>query len=282
MKKTSDWITPIGHFPVLVVSIVGSNPMIDFDVCLRSVAIQDILIDKIQDDFEFVVGGQRYKCPRFLATFLSPRICLSHFVDPSIAEYVVETSSTNDEFHLFMTLGSGSTIRVTPANFLFLLSLSREFGNSDLHISILEHFDNDFIRSQIQDSTTLNPFGEDLIGRISSKVYDLTWSELDRIPVSVLFHIISNNLLVISSEDDLFSYVSSRICSDPEYSHLLQFIRFEYLSSECICCFLSTIPDSIDRRLWESISLRLISRLGLGGVDSRVKPKLFIACWTIW
>jgi hypothetical protein len=61
---------------------------------------------------------------------LSPRICLSHSVDASIAEYVVETSDSNDEFHLCMSLGSGSTMLVTTIRDFFV-SLSREFGNSD-------------------------------------------------------------------------------------------------------------------------------------------------------
>jgi hypothetical protein len=41
---------------------------------------------------------------------------------------------------------------------------------------------------------------------------------------------------------------------------VLQFIQFDYLSSECFSYFLSALPDSIDRRLWESISRRFISR----------------------
>jgi hypothetical protein len=81
---------------------------------------------------------------------------------------------------------------------------------------------------------------------------------LDLIPVSVLFHILSHHLLVISSEDSLFSYIRSRICSDAESLDLLQFVRFKYLSSDCIFYFLSDLPSSIDRRLWESISRRLI------------------------
>jgi hypothetical protein len=66
-------------------------------------------------------------------------------------------------------------------------------------------------------------------------------------------------LLRISSEDALFSYISSRICSDAEYLDLLQFVQFEYVSAECVSDFLSALPDSIDRRLWESISRRLPS-----------------------
>jgi hypothetical protein len=62
---------------------------------------------------------------------------------------------------------------------------------------------------------------------------------------------------MISSEDSLFSYISSRICSDPESLDLLRFVRFEYLSSERISDFFSALPDSIDRHLWKSISGRL-------------------------
>jgi hypothetical protein len=135
----------------------------------------------------------------------------------------------------------------------------------------MEHFDSDFIRSQIHGSTTLDLLIEDLIGRISSQFYRLTCPELDAIRVSVLFHILSHNLLVISSEDDLFSYISSRICSDPEYLQFLQFVRFEYLSFDGICCFLSTLSDSIDRRLWESISPRLILGLVPAGLEFPLK-----------
>jgi hypothetical protein len=123
----------------------------------------------------------------------------------------------------------------------------------------MKHFDSDLIRSQLHDSTTLDLFSEDEIGRIASDFHLLIWSQLDNIPVSVLFHILSHNLVIISSEDDLFSYVSSRVSSDSEYLHLLQFVHFEYLSSECVSDFLSALPDSIDCRLWESISHRLIS-----------------------
>jgi hypothetical protein len=118
----------------------------------------------------------------------------------------------------------------------------------------MEHLDSDCIFSQIQDSAPLGLFSDDLIGRISSDFSGLTWLQLDEIPVSFLFHILSHNLLMISSEDDLFSYISSHL-------DLLQFVRCEYLSVECVCDFFSALPDSIYRRLWDTISRRLISHL---------------------
>jgi hypothetical protein len=166
-----------------------------------------------------------------------------------------------------VSLASGSTIPVAKANLAFLLSLSREFGNSNLYISLMEHLDRDLMCSQLHDSTTIDLFSEDLIGRMSSEFYGLTGSQLEAIPSSVLFHIMSHKLLIISSEDDLFSYISSRLCSDPEYLDLLQFVRFEYLSLQAASSFLQVLPDPIDHRLWESISRRLISRLCLPGVE---------------
>jgi hypothetical protein len=190
---------------------------------------------------------------------------LSHFVDLSIAEYVVETRDLNDIFKLFMSLGSGSTIGVTQANLDFLLSCSRELGNSSLYVLLMEHFDTDFLCSQIRDSTILDLFREGLISRISSDFYGLTWSEFDVIPGSVLFDILSHHLLNISSEDDLFSYIRSRSCSNPEYFDLLQLVHIEYVSSECVGRFFSSVPDWIDRRVWESISQRLISPVDTDG-----------------
>jgi hypothetical protein len=185
--------------------------MTDFDVCVSSAAIKNIVVDQIQEEFEFVVRGQRYKCPHIIAELLSPRVCLSHSVDQSIAEYFVEASDSNDQFQFFMPLGSGSRIRVAEANRDIFLCLSREFGNSNLHISFLEHSDNYLIGSQIPDSTTLDLFSDDLIGRNSSTFFMLTRPALDVIPVSVVFHILSHHWLKISTEDDLFSYISSLI-----------------------------------------------------------------------
>jgi hypothetical protein len=183
---------------------------------------------------------------------------LSHSVDQSIAEYFVEASDSNDQFKLFISLGSGSTISITKANLDFFVCLSREFGNSSVHNSLLEHFGGPFLSYQVPASMTLDLFSEAVIGRISSNFFALTPSELDGISASVLFHILSHDLLKISTEDSLFLYISSRICSDRESLDLLRFVRFEYLSAECISDFFSALPDSIDRCLWESISRRLI------------------------
>jgi hypothetical protein len=100
--------------------------MTDFSVSLSSAAIKSVVVNEIQEDCEFVLGGKGYTCASIRARVLSPRIRLSHSVDPSITEYVVETPNLNDEFHLFLSLGSGSTIPIAQSNRFFLF---RYLGN---------------------------------------------------------------------------------------------------------------------------------------------------------
>jgi hypothetical protein len=68
-------------------AIVGSVPSTGFDMCLISAAMKNIIHNNIEENFVFVAGGNKYKCSRINAEFLSSRVLLSHSVDPSIAEY---------------------------------------------------------------------------------------------------------------------------------------------------------------------------------------------------
>jgi hypothetical protein len=91
----------------------------------------------------------------------------------------------------------------------------------------------------------------------------------------MLYQILSHSSLIISDEDSLYWYLSSRQCDDPACFHCLPFVRFEYLSLECIADFLSLIPEYVDhgffavipyyrdRRIWDAISPRLIGQMGV-------------------
>jgi hypothetical protein len=110
---------------------------------------------------------------------------------------VVETPDVNGGFHLFLSLGRGSTIPIPKVNRDFFLSLSRESLNLDHYISLIEHFGNAFLRSQFNGST-IDLFSESLIGRRSSDFSGLIGPPMDRISVSMIFHILSHHLLRIS------------------------------------------------------------------------------------
>jgi hypothetical protein len=50
----------------------------------------------------YLVSRANDKSPLLVAELVSPRVCFEHFLDPSIADYVVETEKSNDELNLLM------------------------------------------------------------------------------------------------------------------------------------------------------------------------------------
>jgi hypothetical protein len=71
-------------------------------------------------------------CPQIIAGCLSPELCLRHWFDPTVTEYLAETNNMNDRFDPFKLLCQGLTIKVTEANRGVLLSVSREFLHSEV------------------------------------------------------------------------------------------------------------------------------------------------------
>jgi hypothetical protein len=149
-----------------------------------------------------------------LADFLSPKIARLHLADPSIMEYYVEIPDSQEQFGSFLSLGQGSSLNVDERNQRFLLSISRELDNHELYYSILNHF---------QENSSVSEFfagfsgyfpdfsSPDSIVFLSSHFYHLARSTLDAIPFSTLFSILSESCLRISSEDDLYDFIHSRV-----------------------------------------------------------------------
>jgi hypothetical protein len=140
------------------------------------------------------------------------------------------------------------------ANCPFLLSLCRELNNSELLCS--------FLGSRLtSDESISSLFDDAAIPFIAAEFYRLADSQLDQIPVSALYHILSHPSLIILSDTTLYSYILSRHSANPDYCTLFQFVRFEYVSADCICDFANFNPESIDRCLWAAIAARLSSPL---------------------
>jgi hypothetical protein len=92
--------------------IVIWKSQIGMTVTLSLSALKNIRILDTQQVFIFVVGDIRHHCSPIIAQFLSPQACLHLSVDPSMSEYVVETKSLNDEFHIYIFQSSGMVQRL--------------------------------------------------------------------------------------------------------------------------------------------------------------------------
>jgi hypothetical protein len=69
-----------------------------FEVSLSAKGLANLPHNVYENDFTFGVGDDRYKCPSFVAAFLSPRLCSLQRSDATLHEFAIETKYPN---HLF-------------------------------------------------------------------------------------------------------------------------------------------------------------------------------------
>jgi hypothetical protein len=86
----------------------------------------------INHDFTFIVGSECYECPLLIACFLSPRLCSFVEIDPTIRDFVIETSDPTGYFQQFLSLGWGFTIPVSSENRSLFLRFLGELENHEL------------------------------------------------------------------------------------------------------------------------------------------------------
>jgi hypothetical protein len=101
---------------------------------------------------------------------------------------------------------------------------------------------------------------ENEIGVIASHFYELSISDFDRLGTSALGVILSDSRLVIRDEDWLFEIVHRRASADLSFFGLLEFVRFEFVSDDCMQRALELISsafDSLTFGVWSSLQTRL-------------------------
>jgi hypothetical protein len=79
-----------------------------------------------ETDFTFLVGNDQWQCASFIAGFLSPRIAALQESDPTLREFTIITKDPGHYFESFLSLGFGSTVKITSANSEFFRSICCE------------------------------------------------------------------------------------------------------------------------------------------------------------
>jgi hypothetical protein len=239
---------------------------------LSAAGLANIAASQFENDFAFIVGGERHECPRFAAAFLSPRIARLQSSDPSFCEFEIKTADRCGEFGDFLSLGRSGSVSVTSENIDFFVSIAGELENSELYL---------LLRGSVGDSATVSSFWDrfqdsgffesplissDVISFIASHFCDFDRSFLRRLPISTLILVLSHESLTIASEDLLYDFVISLFdvesTNDGSAVALLELIRYEYLSASTIRAFVEWISSHFEVignsvGLWRALSVRL-------------------------
>jgi hypothetical protein len=217
------------------------------------------------NDFEFIVGEAHYRCPWFVASFLSSRIASVLAIDNTICAFSIATKDPRNEFSQFLSFGRGERITIGHDNFSFYESLSDELLNEELSAVVYEGFMNDVtldnVFERLERRHRLNFDISWEVKFIASHLYEIAASELKHLDLSILFMIFSSQELKIKSDDWLYKVIWDLVEDDRLRFSLVQFVEFEFVSPTSASRFLEnagTFLDLIDSSIWSSLGRRFV------------------------
>jgi hypothetical protein len=103
------------------------------EICLSAKGLANLPRNGYENDFTFHVGSERYRCPSFLAAFLSPRIAALQTNDPTVRDFVVDAKDPNHFFTQFLSLGEGLSLEITSTHSDFFRSICLELHHFELY-----------------------------------------------------------------------------------------------------------------------------------------------------
>ena len=213
-----------------------------------------------QKNFTFVVGGVEYRCCRFQACFVSGLVRRLLASDCCLSSVSLKVSDDARYFEDVVRLMNGQKISITPANSSFLEACARELENDELLGCLIGlHLDGDISNSNVVEririKNELHLDSQREFDFLASHFFEAKDEVLRSLSISDLERVLTNPLLKLSSEDQLYNVIIwlSREEGD-EYLALLRHVEFAFLSDSGLGEFLDRIfPDFVDAPVWASL-----------------------------
>lgn len=231
-----------------------------------------------EDEFEFIFGNHKMKLNNIFADFISPAVSKIHKSDPTINKIdftnkIGKLMITDEILSLIQQLSTGYSIEVKDDQIIQLQNISILLENEELFSLISDKFDTNINESNIDHYlTNLIYFTEisksinfinypSIIKYISSHFYVIDKSKIKQLPLCVIYSIISNENLVIESEDSLFEFVKDlfkekRNEDENEIDEISFYeeIEFTKLSEKKFNEFIEIFPSSeMTQNLWKKL-----------------------------
>jgi hypothetical protein len=187
-------------------------------VALSARGLSHIQYGDDMNDFEFIVGDEHYRCPWFIASFLSSRIAKLRSVDNTICQFLIGTKDQGNEFSRFLSLGQGERVTIGRDTLSFYESLSEELLNEELSIVVSEGFMNDMtcdnVFERLRRRHRLNYDISAEVQFIASHLFELATSELKSFDLSILMMIFSSPDLKIKNENLFYEVIWNLVEED--------------------------------------------------------------------
>jgi hypothetical protein len=211
---------------------------------LANVAVRDW-----SDEFTFIIGDHRCRCPSSVAQFLSPRVSELQSIDATISELRLEVEDRDGLFGSVLEAAAGDRIAVDSAHRRTFAEICAALWNSELYRFVDPELGDEVTMENVVDrlqllSATRCDISTEL-DFITSHFSDFLCHRdaLNALPFSRIYAILSRESLRLESEDGLYDFISRGIKTNRKMFGLLEFVRIEYCSTGIMNEFMDLLSE---------------------------------------
>lgn len=228
-----------------------------------------------EKDFSFIVSGSIYRCNRFFADIISPKVAQMHRNDPTTTYFNIKVPDKGSYFKYFLKLSQGETVTIAPSILQYILKIAFELGNTTILESIYEQDQRD-----ITVETAISLIIEKkLYGLDCTKEFKFVLCHFSELPLKTILQLDLNTILSILCDDDLCieseDWLFDLICKiikekGPSYRILFECLLFEYMTPNAMSLFVSMVTyEDISGKLWMNMKKRLVLSVQSPGANIR-------------
>jgi hypothetical protein len=107
-------------------------------ISISAHGLANIQVTAEHEDFECIIAESHYRCPRFIANFLSPRVRHLHLIHNMIRRLIIDPMELKGEFSESLLLGRTCQIIINNDNRNISDSLIEELENDELSTILFE------------------------------------------------------------------------------------------------------------------------------------------------
>lgn len=221
-------------------------------------------------DFKFIVSGEVYKCHKFFADFISPKVSLIHLTDPLCDKYKIDIEDPNKSFKLIVKIMYGEDITPNDEEKEFIKNVACLLGNAELferYTPKITNLDSDNYYDLFEIFEKKYEYNMDFSNEIrlfASQFYDLPHQDFIHLPLYVVRKITSSPYIFLDREDQLLNFVLMLIRQNgSSYIELLHDVYFENLTSKSVAELFTVLKaEWVDKKIFDRLLSRFFSELG--------------------
>lgn len=224
-----------------------------------------IPLHEIGPSFKFLVNNDEFQTSRIIAQILCPKIRDQNSENCDLNEFRINTGGEDGDFLKFFELLNAGSIEFLEAEIPFASLVLKQLENDMIKIEVPEvqitesnifdlikqHDKHQIIYSkQLQDDI-------DFIATHFILTKDKTTELLD-LNLETLAKILSNENLILESEDQLLSFINQLYRTNNKYSVLYQYVNYVKISTDKMKEFIENFDfQHLQKPIWDSLSYRL-------------------------